>query len=542
MVESDPLFSSLPISVDHERYHSLLPLPSDATHPAYRQHSTAHSPSTEHSIVSAHLTAHALSHERCTFHRSHGCCPSLLSVLTLASPALSALSVPHLVVQGPSSPHCHTIALISATPLVNLPLGMPLTPASLLPCCCVQVTGVLDGRCYVLRRVHGYRPSVERQREALEGWIDMQRQASPSRSSVGTADWAKEVGAKRDEMEGHPALVALRRSFVSADFGDGGSLCCVYDYCPAAVTLEQRHLLPSMDASTPPSTYPSPLSESLLWAYTTQLVSALHAVHSAGLALHDALSVRRVLVVSPYRIRVNGAGMRDMLLTPQDHAAAAHGHIRQHQQEDLYHLGHVLLTLASVAAPSTAYPSHLPVELDPSLELNLPSHLRPLFRLVASRYSQELAHVIAYLLTTSRLPVEHSSAPTVYSLTPMIAHHTLQQHTAALSHIDAVEESLAQELQNGRLFRTLTQLNWITDRPQSAPLTLSTTCKTHLPCGLIFQPSACVLAVCWVIVSGVGRVIATCCLCSATWCSTRPARGRMRRWCRWWTSHSWWSS
>jgi len=35
---TDPVFSSLPISVDHERYHSLLPLPSDATQPAYKAH------------------------------------------------------------------------------------------------------------------------------------------------------------------------------------------------------------------------------------------------------------------------------------------------------------------------------------------------------------------------------------------------------------------------------------------------------------------------------------------------------------------------
>ena len=37
-----------------------------------------------------------------------------------------------------------------------------------------------------------------------------------------------------------------------------------------------------------------------------------------------------------------------------------------------------------------------------------------------------------------------------------------------ISHIAAVESDLSRELQNGRLFRLLTQLNWITERPQSA--------------------------------------------------------------------------
>ena len=36
-----------------------------------------------------------------------------------------------------------------------------------------------------------------------------------------------------------------------------------------------------------------------------------------------------------------------------------------------------------------------------------------------------------------------------------------------VSHITAVESDLSRELQNGRLFRLLTQLNWITERPQS---------------------------------------------------------------------------
>jgi hypothetical protein len=209
------------------------------------------------------------------------------------------------------------------------------------------------------------------------------------------------------------------------------AMCVLYDYYPGAMSVEQRHLLPSLDSSTPPSTFPSPLTESLLWSYTSQLVAALQAVHSAGLSMYDCLSVRRVLVVGPGRVRVNGVGLRDLLLTPAD-ATAGHPHIRQYQQEDLYHLGSLLLSLAAVTASPSAYPVQLPSGIDPGLEVNLPSHLRPLFRLAASRYSQDLTHLIAYLLSTSRLPVDHSSAPTVYTLTSMIAHHTLQQHTLAL--------------------------------------------------------------------------------------------------------------
>jgi len=87
-----------------------------------------------------------------------------------------------------------------------------------------KATSVLDGRCYVLRRVSACRPTVERLHEAMEPWIDLQRQHSPSGGGGGnTASvWAKEVGAERGDMEGHPALVAMRRSFNTTEFGDGG--------------------------------------------------------------------------------------------------------------------------------------------------------------------------------------------------------------------------------------------------------------------------------------------------------------------------------
>ena len=266
-----------------------------------------------------------------------------------------------------------------------------------------------------------------------------------------------------------------------------------YDYYPGASSVEQRHLLPSLDASTPPSTFPSALSEAVLWSYATQLLSALHAVHSAGLALYDGLSVRRVLVVGPGRVRVNGVGLRDLLATPQE-LAGAH-HLRQYQQEDLLHLGQLLLALSAVAAPGTAFPPHLPVDVDPALEHGLPGHLRPLLRLCAARYSAELVHLVAFLLTTPRLPIDHAQAPNAHGVLAMVAHRISAQHahalqlvrprvsadkargvallTAALpssvfSHVDAVEDELRRELHNGRLFRLLTQINWITDRPQSA--------------------------------------------------------------------------
>lgn len=206
------------------------------------------------------------------------------------------------------------------------------------------------------------------------------------------------------------------------------AVCVVYDYYPAALTLEQRHLLPSLDASTPPSTFPSPLSEDTLWSYTCQLVSAIHAAHSVSMPLYDAISVRRVLVVAPNRLRISNLAIRDILLSKSD-AAPPNKPLRLYQLDDLFSLGKLLLTLATVMGSGDVWPQHMPDTVDPTLEQSLPSHLRAMFRLAATRYSLDMVHLIAYLLTTSRLPAEHGSACSIFAVTSMIAHKLLQ-HTA----------------------------------------------------------------------------------------------------------------
>ena len=87
--------------------------------------------------------------------------------------------------------------------------------------------------------------------------------------------------------------------------------------------------------------------------------------------------------------------------------------------------------------------------------------------------------------------------------------------SVCISHISAVESDLSRELQNGRLFRLLTQLNWITERPQSAiPHT-----HTALKHSLASSPRTCVPSThCWPTVRCV--VPRTSLLGDRQWCST----------------------
>jgi len=149
------------------------------------------------------------------------------------------------------------------------------------------------------------------------------------------------------------------------------------------------------------------------------------------MALYDVISVRRVLVTAPNRLRLSNLALRDILLSKSDAPLPPNRPLRLYQMDDLYHLGQLLLSLATVTASSDVWPSHVPDTVDPTLEQSLPSHFRAMFRLAATRYSLDMVHLIAYLLTTSRLPAEHGSACSIFAVTSMIAHKLLQHSARA---------------------------------------------------------------------------------------------------------------
>jgi hypothetical protein len=87
-LSADPQSSSLPVGVDKERYHSLLPLPSDQTHPSYQPHAVTQM--AEYKALVGTSAAHA---------PPHPTWPPLTDPDTFALPS-SVLSLPDLSVQG----------------------------------------------------------------------------------------------------------------------------------------------------------------------------------------------------------------------------------------------------------------------------------------------------------------------------------------------------------------------------------------------------------------------------------------------------------
>ncbi|XP_053241930.1 PAN2-PAN3 deadenylation complex subunit PAN3 isoform X4 [Podarcis raffonei] len=183
------------------------------------------------------------------------------------------------------------------------------------------------------------------------------------------------------------------------------------------------------------------LPESLIWAYIVQLSSALRTIHTAGLACR-VMDPTKILVTGKTRLRVNCVGVFDVLTfdNSQNNPLAL---MAQYQQADLISLGKVVLSLACNSLAGIQR-----------------ENLQKAMELVTINYSSDLKNLILYLLT------DQNRLRSVNDIMPMIGARFYTQLDAAQMRNDVIEEDLAKEVQNGRLFRLLAKLGTINERPE----------------------------------------------------------------------------
>ena len=201
----------------------------------------------------------------------------------------------------------------------------------------------------------------------------------------------------------------------------------VYDFFPAAKTLETVHLLPGTTTS---------FNEEILWSYICQLVSGLRAIHLQGLACR-CIYPSKILVTSRGRLRISGAGIADVI-----HFDPAK--IALQQLDDLVSLGKLIMCLACRSAAAAQ-------NVQRSLEV------------IGSAYSADLKNLIFFLLSKGG-----GYVPTIEDVISRISMRVSMQLDSALSWSDSLESQLAQELENGRLFRLVAKLGMINERPEFA--------------------------------------------------------------------------
>ncbi|MCJ1428634.1 PAB-dependent poly(A)-specific ribonuclease subunit 3 [Sticta canariensis] len=264
-----------------------------------------------------------------------------------------------------------------------------------------------DGKAYCLRRLQGYHLTNESNETAIR--------------SVQT-NWRKLRNSN---------VVSVHLAFTNSGFGDS-SLIFVTDYHPLSETLAQRHF-------AHPTRYPRLLglhiTEDVLWSYIVQIASALKAIHSRGLAAR-LIDPSKVILTGENRIRLNACAILDVI--QHDKTQPLH----DLQRLDLYQFGRLILAIATNNLSSTD-----PTKATEVFNRSFPADLRDR---------------VAWLL-------DHSSADNVEGIDTFlasIAYKIVAAFDASLSLDDQLNTDLARELENSRLVRLLTKLNFLNERPE----------------------------------------------------------------------------
>uniref|UniRef100_A0A8C6HXK5 PAN2-PAN3 deadenylation complex subunit PAN3 n=1 Tax=Mus spicilegus TaxID=10103 RepID=A0A8C6HXK5_MUSSI len=232
------------------------------------------------------------------------------------------------------------------------------------------------------------------------------------------------------------------------------ALVFAYDFHAGGETMMSRHFNdPNSDAyftkrkwgqhdGPLPRQHAGLLPESLIWAYIVQLSSALRTIHTAGLACR-VMDPTKILITSKTRLRVNCVGVFDVLTFDNSQNNNPLALMAQYQQADLISLGKVVLALACNSLAGIQR-----------------ENLQKAMELVTMNYSSDLKNLILYLLT------DQNRMRSVNDIMPMIGARFYTQLDAAQMRNDVIEEDLAKEVQNGRLFRLLAKLGTINERPE----------------------------------------------------------------------------
>lgn len=251
----------------------------------------------------------------------------------------------------------------------------------------------------------------------------------------------------------HSNIVTLREVFTTKAFSEP-SLVFAYDFHAGGETMMSRHFNdPNSDAyftkrkwgqhdGPLPRQHAGLLPESLIWAYIVQLSSALRTIHTAGLACR-VMDPTKILITSKTRLRVNCVGVFDVLTFDNSQNNNPLALMAQYQQADLISLGKVVLALACNSLAGIQR-----------------ENLQKAMELVTINYSSDLKNLILYLLT------DQNRMRSVNDIMPMIGARFYTQLDAAQMRNDVIEEDLAKEVQNGRLFRLLAKLGTINERPE----------------------------------------------------------------------------
>ena len=227
-------------------------------------------------------------------------------------------------------------------------------------------------------------------------------------------------------------VVSVHLAFTNSSFGDS-SLIFVTDYHPLSETLAQKHFSTSGRYTNRYSATHIP--ETVLWNYIVQIANGLKAIHSSGLAAR-VLDPSKVLVTGENRIRLNACAILDVVQADQNTGIA------ELQRMDLHLFGKLILALGTN---------------------NMSQHGQGKAIEAFSRsYTPRLKEIMNWLLDH----VSPHRTDGIQDFLTQIASDIVSALDSSLHFEDALETDLGRELENSRIVRLLTKMNFINERPE----------------------------------------------------------------------------
>ncbi|KAJ5091408.1 hypothetical protein NUU61_006278 [Penicillium alfredii] len=261
-----------------------------------------------------------------------------------------------------------------------------------------------DGNFYALRRLEGFRLTNEKAIRSVQAW--------------------KRVC--------NGSVVTVHDAFTSRSFQDS-SLIFVTDYHPLSKTLAEQHLGAGNRFQGRHNTH---IPEQVLWGYMTQIANALKAVHSNGLAAR-VLEPGKVLLTGKNRIRLNGCAILDVVQFDSQRS------VTDLQRQDLVNFGQLIVTLGANA---------------PNIMHNPTKAMEHFTR----AYSPQLKNSVFWLLNGLQKDQDRSIDIFITGISSQL----MSTFDSALHLDDQLTSDLSRELENGRLVRLMTKLNFVNERPE----------------------------------------------------------------------------
>ncbi|KAF9890373.1 PAB-dependent poly(A)-specific ribonuclease subunit 3 [Aspergillus nanangensis] len=261
-----------------------------------------------------------------------------------------------------------------------------------------------DGNFYALRRLEGFRLTNEKAIRSVQAW---KRVCSGS-------------------------VVTVHDAFTSRSFQDS-SLIFVNDYHPLSKTLAEQHLGAGNRFQGRQNTH---IPEQVLWGYMTQIANALKAIHSNGIAAR-IIEPSKILLTGRNRIRLNACGIMDVVQFDTQRSVA------DLQRQDLVNFGQLIVTLGANS---------------PSVMHNATKAMEHFTR----AYSPQMKNSVFWLLNG----LQKDQDRTIDVFINGISSQLMSTFDSALHMDDQLTSDLSRELENGRLVRLMTKLNFINERPE----------------------------------------------------------------------------